>query len=255
MENVKVFMFEDIVQKHVIARVESIPRGTWKLTSEDEYKTILVRGKAFYMERAPLWLIYDSWTMEEAARLLSGLLPANDQGGLFFDKTYYLDEGKFCAVHSILQLFHRSFQCLTHVEELLSRSPLGRHASPKVWAEYARAKGLLPTSECWDDIDNSPLLSLLEPNDGLMSSSPTDTTAALQPKTKLHYSTPWLTIQDAAIAEFFNPRRNPDSKKDEVVKWISLKAASAGLQESRQIAEAIFTMIKPEDHDPKKKRG
>jgi hypothetical protein len=254
-ENVKVFMFEDIIQKHVIERVESIPRGTRKLANEDEYKTILVRGKALYMERAPLWLVYDSWTIEEAARLLSGLLPSNDQGGFFFDQTYYLDKEKFRAVHSILQLFHRNFQCLTHVEELLRRSPIGRHASPKVWAEYARAKGLLPTSEYWDDIDNSPLLSLLEAKDAPVSVSKCDAELARPQLRPISiYSTDWLAIQNATITRFFSPRRNPDAKREEVVDWIISEAARAGLQESKNIAVAIFTIIKPDDHDPKKKR-
>jgi hypothetical protein len=33
------------------------------------------------------------------------------------------------------------------------------------------------------------------------------------------------------------------------------ETAKVGLKESRKVAEAIFTMIKPDDHDPKKKRG
>jgi hypothetical protein len=244
-------MFEDIIQQHVIARVESIPYGTQKLANEDKYKKILVHGKALYMERALLWLAYDSWTIEEAARLLSGLLPANDQGGFFFDQTYYLDEEKFWRVHSILQIFHRNFRCLTHVEELLGRSPIGRRASPIVWAEYGRAKGLLPPSKYWDDIDNSPLLSLLEAKDAPVSKGEA---GLARPQLPPIYSTDWLAIQNAAIARFFSPRRNPDAKREEVVDWIISEAARAGLQESRNIAAAIFTIIKPDDHDPKKKR-
>lgn len=68
------------------------------------------------------------------------------------------------------------------------------------------------------------------------------------------YSTKWLEIQQAAIAQFFNPRRNPDAKKDEVIEWINTQAANAGLGESNNIASTIFTIIKPEKHDPKKKR-
>ena len=68
------------------------------------------------------------------------------------------------------------------------------------------------------------------------------------------YSTKWLEIQQAAIAQFFNPRRNPDAKKEEVISWINLQAVNAGLGESNNIASTIFTIIKPENHDPKKKR-
>ena len=69
------------------------------------------------------------------------------------------------------------------------------------------------------------------------------------------YSTKWLEIQQAAIAQFFNPRRNPDAKKNEVIGWINLQAVNVGLGESNNIASTIFTIIKPENHDPKKKRA
>jgi hypothetical protein len=93
------------------------------------------------------------------------------------------------------------------------------------------------------------LLALLEPSDATEPILQFDIEPVAQP-----YSTRWLTIQDAAIAQFFNPRRNPDSKSDEVIKWINAEAAKTGLKESQNIAEAIFTIIKPENHDPKKKR-
>lgn len=76
----------------------------------------------------------------------------------------------------------------------------------------------------------------------------------LLPETSLAYSTPWLTIQQAAIVEFFNPRRNHDAKSGEVVEWIKRQAKNTGLPESDNIAQAIFTIIKPKDHDPKKTR-
>jgi hypothetical protein len=68
------------------------------------------------------------------------------------------------------------------------------------------------------------------------------------------YSTSWMSIQQAAINEFFNPRRNPDAKKEEVVEWIKSAALAAGLPDSQNVASTIFTIIKPENHDPKKKR-
>lgn len=68
------------------------------------------------------------------------------------------------------------------------------------------------------------------------------------------YSTAWMNIQQSSIAKFFNPRRNPDAKKEEVVEWIKSAALAAGLPDSQNIASTIFTIIKPENHDPKKKR-
>lgn len=69
------------------------------------------------------------------------------------------------------------------------------------------------------------------------------------------YSTPLLAILNAAIAEFFEPRRNADAKKDEVVEWIKSKMIATGKADSDNIAAAIFTIIKPENHDPRKRRG
>lgn len=68
------------------------------------------------------------------------------------------------------------------------------------------------------------------------------------------YSTEWLEIQDRVIATFFNPRRNPDAKKGEIVEWIEAEAKKCKLQYSANIANTIFTIVKPHDHDPKKRR-
>lgn len=69
------------------------------------------------------------------------------------------------------------------------------------------------------------------------------------------YSTSWLFIQWAATAEFFEQRGAVDAKKEEVVDWIIDKAKQAGLPYSKNIAEAMFTIIKPHDHDPRKRRS
>lgn len=71
---------------------------------------------------------------------------------------------------------------------------------------------------------------------------------------QITYSTNWLEIIDAAIAEFFSPRPSVDAKKEVVVEWINNQAIHAGLQESDRIAEAIFTIIKPSDHNPRRRR-
>ncbi len=69
------------------------------------------------------------------------------------------------------------------------------------------------------------------------------------------YSTPLLMIMNAAIAEFFMPRRDKDAKREEVVNWIKTQMSASKMPDSENIAVAIFTIIKPLDHDPRKRRG
>ena len=68
------------------------------------------------------------------------------------------------------------------------------------------------------------------------------------------YMTPYMEVMRDAVAEFFEPRHDVDPKKAEVVDWVNTRLAKKGLA-SDNIAQAIFTIIKPTDHDPRKRRG
>ena len=68
------------------------------------------------------------------------------------------------------------------------------------------------------------------------------------------YSTHYIEVMHNAVAEFFEPRHDVDPKKAEVVDWVNTRLAEKGLR-SDNIAQAIFTIIKPADHDPRKRRG
>jgi hypothetical protein len=68
------------------------------------------------------------------------------------------------------------------------------------------------------------------------------------------YITPWLTVVQEAIDKFFNPRRDTDAKAEEVVNWVRQRAQAKDLGNSKKIAEAVFTIIKPTDHNPKARR-
>jgi hypothetical protein len=96
----------------------------------------------------------------------------------------------------------------------------------------------------------------LNPNEFAMYESDIESAwPSLQPKkSKRSYTTTTLSILDATIAEFFDPRRETDAKRDEVVAWIKIQMTRKGMTDSDNIAKAIFTIIKPEDHNPKKKR-
>lgn len=246
--------------KDIVKHVNAIPPGMFGLSDEEQYQFMVLWGERIYQLGAPLWCKYDSLTKEEFARLLSGMLPATDPKGGFFDQLYWSDAEKYPvgtkhAIFSLFTIFTNNFKCLKHVREILSRSSIGDSAAPKLLAEYARSKGLLPHDGVFGTIDNSPLLSLLNPSNSDVLTAQSDDELSIQSESGLPYSTKWLIIQNAAIMEFFNPRRNPDAKKDEVVQWIMLKAASVGLKASKQIGEAIFTIIKPSNHNPRKKRG
>lgn len=71
----------------------------------------------------------------------------------------------------------------------------------------------------------------------------------------LNYSTPHLDILKGAISEFFEPRRTPDAKRAEVLRWIAEQQQKRGVPPSKNIAIAIFSIIKPPDHNPKKRVG
>jgi hypothetical protein len=72
--------------------------------------------------------------------------------------------------------------------------------------------------------------------------------------TRLEYTTDLLLILNLAINEFFNPRNSQDAKQEEVSEWIENKGKELKITVSKNVADAMFTIIKPHDHNPKIKR-
>ncbi len=68
------------------------------------------------------------------------------------------------------------------------------------------------------------------------------------------YSTVLMDILKLAVNEFFNPRKIVDPKKEEVTEWIKSKGMELGVNVSSHVAKSIFTLIKPNDHNPKIKK-
>lgn len=68
------------------------------------------------------------------------------------------------------------------------------------------------------------------------------------------YSTDLLNLMNLAITQFFNPRHKKDAKKNEITEWIKMKGKELDLYVSDNVADSIFTIIKPNDHNPKIKR-
>ncbi|HUM99187.1 MAG: hypothetical protein B7X12_00640 [Halothiobacillus sp. 20-53-49] len=70
-----------------------------------------------------------------------------------------------------------------------------------------------------------------------------------------NYTTPYMEIMKETIATYFEPRRDIDAKREEVVEWVNKRLIEVGIGDSKNIATAIFTIIKPTDHNPRKRRG
>jgi len=68
------------------------------------------------------------------------------------------------------------------------------------------------------------------------------------------YTTDLLELQNLAINQFFSPRKIQDAKSEEVCEWIKNKGKELNLNVSTNVADAIFTIIKPYNHNPKIKR-
>jgi hypothetical protein len=94
------------------------------------------------------------------------------------------------------------------------------------WLDYAEKQGLYKSPEP----KNSANLSLIA------------------------YETDLLKLLNLAVLEFFNPRRASDAKKDEVTQWLKDKGANLNIVVSDNVADSIFTIIKPKNHNPKIKR-
>lgn len=78
---------------------------------------------------------------------------------------------------------------------------------------------------------------------------------AVTQQTSFRYQTNLLKIQNLAIKHFYEPRKPVDPKKDAVTEWIKTEGTKQGVNISDNIADAIFTIIKPDDHNPKIKRA
>lgn len=69
------------------------------------------------------------------------------------------------------------------------------------------------------------------------------------------YSTDLMNILNLAVNNFFNPRLMVDPKKDEITEWLKAKGKELNVNVSDNVADSIFTIIKPNDHNPKIKRA
>lgn len=190
-----------------------------------------------------IYLKYDSWEVKNGLAVLAGQKYGAPDESSQFRKTLkdeYVSQSCKRKYSSLCNLWEHS----SHAEAIFltdDPQPLLRKCRFTDIIQWALSKDMRPDWLDWAiERDLYPLKQEIE--------------KPCQTENPPPYSTSWLSIQQAAISEFFNPRRNPDAKRDEIVEWINKKAETAGLSESDNIANAIFTIIKPKNHDPKKKR-
>ena len=205
---------------------EKIQNQNWSETGLDKY------------------LLYDKWDEDSACRVLAGFHFRRDPESIGY---MLLD---FKNVSDFKIKGHKNIQTLLEIEHFNLKGfsensdQKRRYDTPGAYIEWALSKRFKPLWLDWA-IEHK----LYEPKQEASQNKTGTITHAT------NYSTKWLKIQQAAILEFFSPRQEVDSKKDVVLSWIESKAIKAGIKNPTNVAKAIFTIIKPEDHSPKIRRA
>lgn len=174
------------------------------------------------------YLLHDSWSAYSAWRILSGFDFQRDLRPLDGGFDYFCDKFE----HDKIEME----ASLDKLKKLWINSKKDDEIhSPTYFIEWALSKRFRPEWLNWAIEKN-----LYIPTQEIVSE-----------QISTGYVTPWLLIQRAAIKKFFDPRHDRDFKSKEVVDWIILQATHEGILNPKNISEAIFTIIKPEDHDPR----
>ena len=189
------------------------------------------------------YLLYDKWDELSAWRVLAGFHFSRDPesiGFMLLDSKNELDLKikDRRNIQTVLELDHY------YLKRFSENSDQEReYDTPRAYIDWALSKRFKPLWLDWA-IEHK----LYEPK----QEASQNMTGTITPATT--YSTKWLEIQQAAIQEFFSPRHEVDAKRDAVISWIETKAEELKITAPNRIATSIFTIIKPEDHSPRKRR-
>ena len=189
------------------------------------------------------YLLYDKWDQNSACCVLAGLdfhQNRESKGDMLLDTENYFD---FLAdgYEKILDQISIDYSRLKAFSATSDQER--EYDTPRAYIDWALSKQFKPLWLDWA-IEHKlyvPKQEAIQKNIGTAS---IDTI----------YSTKWLEVQQAAIEEFFSPRHEVDAKKEEVIQWIEMKAKELKIRDPNRIATSIFTIIKPEDHSPRKRR-
>ena len=204
---------------------EKIQNQNWSETGLDKY------------------LLYDKWDEDSACRVLAGFHFRRDPestGYMLLDLKNISDfkiKGRR-NIQALLEIDH------FYLKRFSENSDQEReYDTPRAYIDWALSKRMRPLWLDWA-IEHKLYVPKQESIQEKIETANVDTI----------YSTKWLEVQQAAIAEFFSPRRDTDAKKEDVILWIEAKAKELKITAPNRIATSIFTIIKPEDHSPRKRR-
>ena len=189
--------------------------------------------------RILFWLRLDDWDLCDAALLFCDINPESVNlvkntftelvtlKGANYNLTDFYDE--FVELHTAYKDLHRVLY-----------NPDIDLDTPQNWIDRALAKKIF-----------IPWLDIAIQNDFYKP----ETKSTQLEKPKDIYNTDLLDILNQAANQFFSPRKNLDAKKDEVTEWIINKGKEKKIEVAAHVAGVMFTIIKPNDHNPKIKRA
>ena len=189
------------------------------------------------------YLLYDKWDQNSACCVLAGLdfhQNRESKGDMLLDTENYFD---FLAdgYEKILDQISIDYSRLKAFSATSDQER--EYDTPRAYIDWALSKQFKPLWLDWA-IGKNLYIPKQEAIQEKIETANADTI----------YSTKWLEVQQAAIEEFFSPRHEVDAKKEEVIQWIEMKAKELKIRDPNRIATSIFTIIKPEDHSPRKRR-
>lgn len=181
---------------------------------------------------------HDNWVADDAMNFLAGVKSFRKVIASPFIEVITLNGENYFSSEDpdITKRFE------TEVERLWSIWKSGQHENynpPKYYIEWALSKNIKIN---WLDYAKKQ---------GLYNSSETKSSPSSSPPA---YETDLLKLLNLAVLEFFSPRRVSDAKKEEVTQWLKDKGDELSIVVSDNVADSIFTIIKPKNHNPKIKR-
>jgi hypothetical protein len=190
------------------------------------------------------YLLYDEWRQDSAQYVLAGLdfpQKGGSEGAMLLDTQtiFDFDEGDYENIQAQIRINYLRLKAFSE-----NFSQQHEYDTPRAYIDWALSKQFKPLWLDWA-IEHKLYVPKQEAIQEKIETANVDAT----------YSTKWLEVQQAAIAEFFSPRHEVDAKRDEVISWIETKAEELKIREPNRIAASIFTIIKPEDHSPRKRRA